>query len=52
MLWLQESHSEQYEFGLDDLWLAFLHHNGAPTLRIGLSIDLLHFHPREFTILT
>ena len=50
MFGLQESHGEEHELGLDDLWLAFLDHDGATTLWIGLPVNLLHLDASEFAV--
>ena len=52
MLWLQESHGQQNEFGLDDFGLTFLYHDGATALRVWLPVDFLNFHACQLAILT
>ena len=51
MLWLQKSHRQQHEFGLDDFGLAPLYHDGPTALWIGFPVNLLHLHTCQLTIL-
>ena len=50
MLGLQETHSEENEFCLDDFRLAFLYHNGRSTFWIRFPINLLYLDSREFAV--
>ena len=52
MLWLQESHSQQNQLGLDDFGLTLLYHDGATTLWVWLPVDFLNLHASQFAILT
>jgi len=52
MLWLQEAHGEEYQFGLDDLRLTLLNHNGASTFWVWLPVYLLNFYSCKFAVLT
>ena len=51
MLRLQESHSQQDKFGLDNLGLPLLDHQWTPAFWVGLPVDFLHFHAGQFAVL-
>ena len=50
VLWLQEAHSQQAEFSLDDFGLPFLDHDGTSAVGVGLPIDFLHLDACQLAI--
>ena len=52
MFGLEESHGQEHELGLDNLWLSLLYHNGTSAFGIGFPIDLLNLDTCKFTVLT
>ena len=52
MLWLQESHGQQYQFSFYNLGLALLNHDGATAFGIWFPIYLLYFYAGKLTVLT
>ena len=51
MFGLEESHSQQNKFSLDNLGFALLNHDGATTLWIWLPVNLLNLYTSQLAIL-
>lgn len=51
VLWLQEAHSQQAEFSLDDFGFPFLDHDGTSAVGVGFPIDFLHLDACQLALL-
>ena len=51
VLRLQKSHGQQTKFGLDDLGLALLYHDGTAAIRIWLPVDFLNLNTSQTAVL-
>ena len=47
---LEEAHSQENKFGLDDFRFALLNHDGTTTVGIGFPVNLLNLYTCEVTI--